>query len=223
MLDFPRILRSVSVGDEATEAGHEKLVVVLVGILGRRDGRTLMEVVLGLGIMGILTASLLLFLSLFYQAEMALSAASVNRRLLTVAASFIETQVKQEAFAGARLAAAANDFFRIEVPPGKRGGGGGASRPRYIEVRYENNEVILVRKDGGVHTVVRPVPQDMVVSDFSVVYKDAEGRMLEQPVDLSEVRTVSFEIKGYHRQDPSKRWVSKGTFPILENDGGERR
>lgn len=197
--------------------------MVLMEIVRRRDGRTLIEVVFALGITGILSASLLSYLVFFYRGQMALSAASVNRRLLTAAASFIETQVKQEAFAGAKLAAATDRSFRIEVPPGKGGGGGGASRPRYIEVRYENDEVVLVRKDGGVEMIVRPVPQDMVVCDFSVIYKAAEGRTLEPPVDLSEVRTVSFEIKGYHRQDPSKRWVSKGTFPILESDGSERR
>lgn len=306
-------------------------------VLRRRDGRTLMEVVLGLGIMGILTVSLLSFLSFFYRTEMALSAAPVNRRLLTAAASFIETQVKEEAFAGAELTAATDRSFRVEVPPGEagrgrqgphetpmgyielrfengrltlfrksgdfetlvnlipsgvaitrfditykdsggkklghpvnfravrsievtvegyidfvirypwsiqlvfhvdgsvvgaefnwfrienQGSGGGARRPRYVEVRYENDGITLVRKDGDVEMVVRPVPQDMVVSDFSVTYKDAQGRVLKPPLDLSEVRTVSFEIQGYHRQDPSRKWVSRGTFPILETGGSERR
>lgn len=312
------------------------LVGILGRYLGRHDGRTLMEVVLGLGIMGILTASLLSFLSFFYRTEMALSAAPANRRLLTAAVSFIETQLKEESFAGGKLTAATDRSFRIEVPPGEpgRGGqgphetptgsielrfengrltlfrksgdfetvinllpsgvvvtrfemlyrdtegrvldhpinfravrsievtvegyidfvirypwsielvfhvdgslveaefnwfrienqssGGGARRPRCVEIRYENDGVTLVRKDGGIEMVVRPVPQDMVVSDFSVTYKDAEGHMLEPPLDLSEVRTVSFEIRAYHRQDPSRSWVSEGTFPILA-DGSERR
>ncbi|HHY35897.1 MAG TPA: hypothetical protein GX510_09780 [Firmicutes bacterium] len=333
-----------------------------MGILRRRDGRTLMEVVLGLGIMGILTVSLLSFLSFFYRTEMALSAAPANRRLLTAAASFIETQVKEEAFAGAELTAATDSAFRIEVPPGEGGGGGdphetligrmelrfengrltlqktgnfetlpdpidllldllgrfpivitrfdmvykdsqgeeldppvnlgavrfievvvegnigfihwsiqlvcdvngslevvgrihgwpgelfrfvfhfdgslvaaelnwfriegqssdgGDRRPRYVEVRYENGTVTLVRKDGDVEIVAHPVPQDVVVTDFSVTYKDAQGRVLEPPLDLSRVRTVSFEIHGYHRQDPARTWVSRGTLPILQTGGSE--